>query len=83
MERIALFAASNVTDEEEIASAYHSSLQEEEGMKVVGGGELTVDYEAKNIQFTTTSKSFGNCDGVLALKVLSTGFGMGYNVSLK
>lgn len=70
-QKLVLFAASNVEDEEEITDAFYTSgLKEDEGMKVLGGGTLAIDNESETVTVTTESARFGSADFTLVTKIL-------------
>jgi hypothetical protein len=69
-----LFAASDVEDEADIADAFHSSLKEDEGMKVLGGGRIEIDFEGERITVNTTVSTLGPSDPTLVEKTLRSSY---------
>lgn len=70
-ERHVLYAASQV-DHEALADAFHTKLQEDEGMVVLGGGFLEIDQDKNMTTFRCGSEAFGEPDSNLVQQILQT-----------
>lgn len=61
-------------EEGDIADAFHASLREDEGMKVLGGGRIEIDFESETISVNTTISSFGPSDPTLVERTLRNSY---------
>eukprot|EP01121_Diplochlamys_sp_Union-15-3_P000593 TRINITY_DN10511_c0_g1_i1.p1 TRINITY_DN10511_c0_g1~~TRINITY_DN10511_c0_g1_i1.p1 ORF type:complete len:116 (-),score=14.50 TRINITY_DN10511_c0_g1_i1:11-358(-) len=69
-----ILCAMSSASHEDIADSLHSKLKNDQAMKVLGGGSLSIDHENFVIQTQDKSVEFGSVEKSLVEKILSSSF---------